>query len=102
MLLILDLFRAEGISGLLSSALAVPVSPALRWLRTGRVRNPRGVREAWEAHGQHNSYLTLSQARRAYAALLPGARVQGHLLWRHSVIWASAPGGSPPAAPRST
>ena len=101
-LLILDLFKPEGLSGLLSSALAVPASLALRWVRTRRLRDSESVRRAWQAHGQHDSYLALSQARRAYAALLPGARVHGHLLWRYSVIWASAPAGSPPAAPTST
>ena len=101
-LLILDLFKAEGPADLVSSALALPVHLALRWLRTGRLQSPRRVREAWEAHGQHDSYLTLSEARRAYGALLPGAQVRKHLLWRYSVIWTSGPTGSPPAVPTST
>jgi len=86
-LLILDLFKAEGLADLASSAVAMPVSLVLRWLRTGRLRNSRRVREAWEAHGRHDSYLTLSEARRAYGALLPGAQVRKHLLWRYSVVW---------------
>ena len=86
-LLILDLFKAEGLADLVSSALAVPVSLALCWLKTGQVRNPRRVREAWEAHGQHDSYLTLAEARRVYGGLLPGARLRKHLLWRYSMVW---------------
>ena len=101
-LLILDLYRWEGLAGLLGSALAMPVSLALRLLKTGRLRDSREAHQAWEAHGQHDSFLTLSQARRAYGALLPGARLQGHLMWRYSVIWSSVPAGSPPAGPTST
>ena len=101
-LLILDLFKPEGLAGLLNSALAMPVSFALRLLKTRRWRDSREARQAWDAHGQHDLFLTLSQAQRVYGALLPGVRVQGHLMWRYSVIWTSAPAGSPPAVPTST
>ena len=100
--MVLDLFKAEGPADLVSSALALPVHLALRWLRTGRLQSPRRVREAWEAHGQHDLFLTLSQARRAYGALLPGAQVRGYLMWRYSVIWTSVPAQSRPAVPTST
>jgi len=92
-LLILDLFKPKGLAGLLGSVVAMPVSFALRLLKTRRWRDSREVRQAWEAHGQHDSYLTLSEAQRAYRALLPGARVQGHLMWRYSVVWSSEVGG---------
>ena len=65
----------------------MPVHLALRWLKTGKLREPGEVRRAWEAHGPHDLYLTLSEARRAYGALLPRARVRRHLLWRYSVVW---------------
>ena len=86
-LLILDLYKPEGLAGLLGSALAMPVSLALRLVKTRRLRDSKEIRQAWEAHGRHDSYLTLSQVRRLYGALLPGARVQGHLMWRYSVVW---------------
>ena len=86
-LLILDLYKAEGPADLASSAAAMPVHLALRWLKTGKLREPREVRRAWEAHGPHDSYLTLPEARRAYGTLLPGAQVRKHLLWRYSVVW---------------
>lgn len=98
-LLILDLYKAKGRADLVSSAAAMPVLCALRWLRSGRLRDPKEVRQAWEAHGRHDSYLTLSEAQRAFGALLPSARVRKHLQWRYSVIWSSVPAGSPPAAP---
>lgn len=86
-LLILDLYKWEGLGGLLNSAVAMPTSLALRLLKTGRLRDSREVRRAWEAHGEHDSYLTLSEARRVYGALLPGTRVRGHLMWRYSAMW---------------
>ncbi len=84
---VLDLFKPDGLAGLLGSALAIPVSLALRLLKTHRWRDSQEVRQAWEAHGEHDAYMTLSEARRAYGALLPGARVRGHLLWRYSAVW---------------
>jgi len=51
-LLILDLVADEGSLDLARSALAVPVSGALRLWHSGRLRDPREVREAWEEHGR--------------------------------------------------
>ena len=89
-LVILDLFQGESLSDALTSALAVPVSAALRLIRTGRLRRPREVREAWAKHGQHDSYPTLAQVRRVCASVLPGAEVRRHLLWRYSITWRKA------------
>jgi ubiquinone/menaquinone biosynthesis C-methylase UbiE len=86
-LIILDLFKAEGLSDLLTSALAVPANIILKWIKTGRWREPREVRQAWAEHGRHDSYPTLSQIRRSCASVLPGARVRKHLLWRYSITW---------------
>lgn len=86
-LVVLDLFKPEGLSGLLGSALAMPVSLALRLLKTRRWRDPQEVRQAWETHGEHDAYMTLPEARQTYGALLPGAQVQGRLLWRYSAVW---------------
>jgi ubiquinone/menaquinone biosynthesis C-methylase UbiE len=86
-LLVLDLFQAEGLSDAAASALAVPLSLGLRLLRRGRLRPPREVRRAWDEHGRHDTYLTLAQVREVCARLLPGAQVTRHLLWRYSVVW---------------
>jgi ubiquinone/menaquinone biosynthesis C-methylase UbiE len=86
-LAILDLFQAEGLSDALTSSLAVPVSIMLRLIKTGRLREPREVRQAWAEHGRSDSYPTLSQIRQVCASVLPGARVRKHLLWRYSIIW---------------
>jgi ubiquinone/menaquinone biosynthesis C-methylase UbiE len=86
-LIILDLFKVEGLSDLVSSALAMPVSMGLRLIRSGRLREPREVRKAWAEHGRTDSYLTMSQVRQICRDMLPGAEVRKHLLWRYSVIW---------------
>jgi len=86
-LLVLDLFQAEGLSDKVLGALAVPVNLGLRLFRSGRLLPPREVRRAWDEHGRHDSYLTLAQVRAACAEMLPGAVVKRHLLWRYSVVW---------------
>lgn len=86
-LLVLDLFQAEGLSDAFAGALAVPVSLGLNLFRLGRLRPPREVRRAWDEHGRHDTYLTLARVREFCAEMLPGALVTRHLLWRYSVVW---------------
>ncbi len=86
-MLILDLFETDGALDILTSAMALPVNMSLRLLKTGRLRASREVREAWDEHGRHDSYLTLSELRGLCADILPAAKVRKHLLWRYSIIW---------------
>ena len=86
-LLVLDLFQAEGLLDAARNALAVALSVGLRLSKQGRLRPPREVRRAWDEHGRHDSYLTLAQVREVCAEMLPGAEVSRHLLWRYSIIW---------------
>ena len=86
-LIILDLFQAERLSDILTSALAVPANIILKSINTGRLREPREVRKAWAEHGRRDSYPTLSQVRQICTSVLPGAKVRKHLLWRYSMIW---------------
>jgi ubiquinone/menaquinone biosynthesis C-methylase UbiE len=86
-LAVLDLYQVESLMDYAVSAVAMPVSVALRIVKTGRLRPPRAVREAWEEHGRNDVYLTLAEVRQHCAVLLPGAVVRRHLLWRYSIIW---------------
>jgi ubiquinone/menaquinone biosynthesis C-methylase UbiE len=86
-LAILDLYESAGLSDLLAGTAAMPVSLALRWIKTGRFREPRQVREAWAEHGRNDTYLSLTQVRTVCRKVLPGAQVRRHLLWRYSLIW---------------
>ena len=86
----LDLYRRERIGELVFDAAAYPASLLLRLWKAGSVRPPREVREAYAEHGKTDSYLTLPQVARLCAAVMPGARVRRHLLWRYSVVWTKA------------
>ena len=85
-LIVLDLFQAS-LSDMFTIMLAIPVNFVLKYLKTGRVRQPQEVRKAWAEHGQHDTYMSLSQLRQICRVILPGARVKKHLLWRYSLIW---------------
>ena len=86
-LLLLDLFQAEGILDTLRSAIALPASMGLRLLNGSRLIASQKVRAAWARHGLYDSFLTLDQVRDVCSKLLPGAEVRRHLFWRYSVVW---------------
>ena len=85
-LLALDLFQERGLYDP-SNLLAVPASIALRLVKTGRLQQSTEARAAWDEHGKHDSYLTLSQIKNICADILPGAQIRKHLLWRYSIVW---------------
>ena len=85
-LIVLDLFQAS-LFDMSTIMLAIPVNFLLKYLKTGSVRQPQAVREAWAEHGQHDTYVSLSQLRQVCKTILPGAQVKKHLLWRYSLIW---------------
>jgi 2-polyprenyl-3-methyl-5-hydroxy-6-metoxy-1,4-benzoquinol methylase len=86
-LIIHDLVTDEGIVDRIKSALAFPVSALRRLWKTGRLRAPREVRQAWREHGKGEVYLTLSEAKEMCRQYLPDAKVQRNLLWRYTVVW---------------
>ena len=96
-LLILDLFQPAGLSDSLSNLLAIPVSVTLRLIHHGRLLPPREVRDAWAAHGHHDSYPTMREVHSLCADILPGAKIRKHLLWRYSIVW-QKPSGDDPAS----
>jgi SAM-dependent methyltransferase len=86
-LAILDLYESAGWHDLLAGMVAAVVSLGLRLIKTGRLREPHQVREAWAEHGRNDTYPTLARVRRICERVLPGAEVRKHLLWRYSIIW---------------
>lgn len=86
-LVIHDLVADEGLLDTVRSALAFPVSGARRLWRTGRLRAPRELREAWAEHGEGETYLTPGGVREMCRRHLPGAEARRHLLWRYTVVW---------------
>jgi ubiquinone/menaquinone biosynthesis C-methylase UbiE len=97
-LLVLDLFEPARISdsllaGLSDSMLnlvAIPVSVTLRLIHHHRLLPRRAERAAWAAHEHHDLYPTMRKIRELCASILPGARIQQHLLWRYSIVWRKA------------
>lgn len=85
-LLVLDLFQ-ETFLGSFTSLAAIPVSLVLKYLRTGRFKEPPEAGAAWAEHSKHDTYLALSELRRRSKKILPGAKIRKHLLWRYSLIW---------------
>ncbi len=85
-LLILDLYQ-ESLPGSFTSLATFPLSLMLKYLNTGRFREPPEVRAAWAEHGKHDTYLTLFELRQRCHMLLPGAKIRKHLLWRYSLVW---------------
>lgn len=86
-LLLLDLFQADGILDTLRSGIALPMSVGFRLFNGSPPIASQRVRDAWAKHGLNDSYLTLDQVRDVCRRLLPGAEVKRHLFWRYSVIW---------------
>ncbi len=86
-LLVLDLFEPKRLSDSLLNLLALPVSVTLRLIHHGRLLPRREVRDAWKAHGHHDSYPTMNEVRSLCERILPGAKIKQHLLWRYSIVW---------------
>lgn len=86
-LLVLDLVSPEGIADIVASLVAAPLNFVLRTIHTRDVKIPTEVRAAWDEHGKTDTYPTLSEVKRACAAILPGAKVKKHLMWRYSILW---------------
>lgn len=86
-LLVLDLFEPAGLRDGLLNVAAMGISGSLRLVHNKRLKPPKEVRAAWEAHGKTDSYPTMPEVRTLCAAILPGARVRQHLLWRYSIVW---------------
>lgn len=90
-LLIQDVVARRGLR-YLPTNLAGGITRVVQRLVRPSAQDSREVRDAYEAHGRGEVYLTPADADVAYARLLPGARVMHHVEWRYSVVW------SPPRA----
>lgn len=89
-LVILDLVESSSLVERMLDVAGLGVSGGLRLLHNGRLKPPAEVRKAWEQHGKHDHYLTVSQMRALADEVLPGARVRRHLLWRYTLVYEKA------------
>jgi SAM-dependent methyltransferase len=86
-LVIHDIRSDAGLGERLRSNFALAQVAAWRLLRTGRLRSPRAVREAWARHCADETHLKQREAEALAARLLPGARLFYHWLWSYTIVW---------------
>jgi SAM-dependent methyltransferase len=85
-LLIADLLDRPGIRNLPINLVAATVRLVRDTVVDRRTR--RGaLHAAYRAHACGEAHPTIAEARTMVLAELPGAVVQGHLLWRYTVVW---------------
>jgi ubiquinone/menaquinone biosynthesis C-methylase UbiE len=86
-LVVLDLVESNGFRERILDVIALGVSGSLRLLHNGRLNPPLEVRKAWEQHGKHDSYLTMSAVRALANEILPGSTARRRLLWRYTLVY---------------
>ena len=84
---ILDLVESNGFVERMIDVAGLGASGALRLIRNGRLNPPAEVRKAWEQHGKHDHYLTVSDVRALADEILPGASVRRCLFWRYELVY---------------
>jgi SAM-dependent methyltransferase len=86
-LILHDLLAPQGALDRMADLVRFPMSVAMRWLRTGRLRPRREVRRAWAEHGKKERYLTKREVKAMREGYLPEGYVKYHLLWRYTIVW---------------
>lgn len=86
-LVVVDLVQSEGLNERVFDIIGLGMSATLRLIHNGRLQPPPEVRKAWEQHGKHDTYSTITQIRALADELLPGANVRRHMLWRYSLVY---------------
>jgi SAM-dependent methyltransferase len=86
-LVVLDLVESNGLVERMLDVIALGVSGGLRLMHNGRLKPPPEVRKAWEQHGKHDHYLTITQMRALADEILPGSSVNRCLLWRYALVY---------------
>ena len=86
-LVVLDLVESNGLFDRMFDVIGLGVSGSLRLIHNGRLKPPAAVRKAWEQHGKHDSYSTISQIRTLADEILPGSTVRRRLLWRYTLVY---------------
>jgi SAM-dependent methyltransferase len=86
-LVVLDLVQSDSLVERMFDVIGLGLSGGLRLIHNGRLQPPPEVRKAWEQHGKHDSYSSVSQIRALANEILPGANVKRHLLWRYTLVY---------------
>jgi SAM-dependent methyltransferase len=86
-LVIVDLTRIAGVTDFVCALAALPFVRSRRLLRQLNGRVSHDLRRAWDEHAVHDRYLSMKEARAAFARRLPGCRVARRQPWRYVVEW---------------
>lgn len=86
-LILHDLLDPNGLFDTALNFVRLPVSCGVRFWRTGRLRERREVRAAWDEHGRNETYLKPLDVRAMRADYFPGALMRLHFLWRYTIVW---------------
>lgn len=86
-LVVLDLVESSGLVERMMDVVGLGVSVGLRLIHNGRLQPPPEVRKAWEQHGKHDHYSTITQVRTLADQILPGSVVKRCLLWRYLLVY---------------
>lgn len=86
-LIIHDLRSDSGIFDMIRSRVALVRDALGRFVKTGSLRSPKEVRDAWSRHAEGETYLTMAQVEAVAAGYLPDALVFYHWLWRYTIFW---------------
>lgn len=89
-LVVLDLVESSGPVERVMDVIGLGVSVGLRLINNGRLQPPPELRKAWEQHGKHDHYSTISQVRTLADEILPGSVVKRCLLWRYLLVYKKA------------
>ncbi len=86
--LVLDLTVAETLSDKLLWSFAVIPNIIMNIIKNGRLQkdDPHSA-EVWKKHGEHDTYMTLSQISMLANKHLPNALIKRKLFWRYVLVW---------------
>lgn len=87
LLILHDLLEAGGPFDKALDIVRLPLSMAMHFQQTGKLRARREIREAWIEHGKHESYLRPQEVKALRDEHLPGGRITRHFLWRYTITW---------------
>lgn len=87
-LIVLDLVNAETMSDKLLWSFAVIPNFLMNIIKNGRTpdSDPHS-KAAWHKHGEHDTYMSLSEIKRLAAKHLSNPFIKRKLFWRYVLIW---------------
>lgn len=90
MLVVLDLVKAETLSDKVLWGFAAIPNVFMNLIKNGRLQkdDPHSA-AVWRKHGEHDTYMSMSEIKALAAKHLPGAFVKRKLFWRYVLVWQS-------------